>query len=129
MSRKRSSRMRRVDELMREVLAEEIDKLKDPRVGFVTVTGVETSPDLRRAVVFYSVLGTEEEQEGTAEALAHAAPHLQARLGRQVRMKYTPVLEFHIDPSIEQGLRISQLLHELEDERAETDSGDEGVPA
>jgi ribosome-binding factor A len=108
--------MRKVDELIREVLADEVAQLKDPRIGFVTVTGVETAPDLRRATVFYSVLGTEDERKATATALVHAAPHLQARLGRQVRIKYTPVLDFRIDPSIEQGVRISKLLHDLEEE-------------
>ena len=117
MSRNKSSRMRKVDELIREVLADEVGLLKDPRIGFVTVTGVETSPDLRRATVFYSVLGSDEERTATAAALEHAAPHLQARLGRQVRIKYTPVLEFRVDPSIEQGVRISKLLHDLEEER------------
>lgn len=125
MSRDRSSRMRKVDELIREVLADEVGLLKDPRIGFVTVTGVETSPDLRRATVFYSVLGSEEEREATAVALAHAAPHLQARLGRQVRIKYTPVLEFRVDPSIERGVRISKLLHDLEEERPDAERGEE----
>jgi ribosome-binding factor A len=116
MSRQRSSRMRKVDELLHEVLAEEIALLKDPRIGFVTVTGVETSPDLRHASVFYSVLGEPEEWEATGEALQHAAPHLQARVAGQVRMKYTPRLEFHVDPSIAQGARMSQLLREIQDE-------------
>ncbi len=117
MSRPRSSRMRKVDELMREVLADEVQLLKDPRIGFVTVTGVETAPNLRRATVFYSVLGTPEEVAATAEALQHAAPHLQARVGRQVRMKFTPVLDFRVDPSVEHGARIDRLLHDLADER------------
>jgi len=108
--------MRKVEGLMREVLAEEIRYLKDPRVGFVTVTAVETSPDLRRATVFYSVLGSDEERTATATALEHAAPHLQGRLGGQVRMKFTPVLEFRVDPSIEHGVRIDKLLHDLADE-------------
>ncbi len=119
MSRPRSSRMRKVDELMREVLADEVLRLKDPRIGFVTVTGVETAPNLRRATVFYSVLGTPEEVDATAEALQHAAPHLQAQVGRQVRMKFTPVLEFRVDPSVEHGARIDRLLHDLADERDE----------
>jgi ribosome-binding factor A len=117
--------MRKVDELIREVLADEVAQLKDPRIGFVTVTAVETAPDLRRATVFYSVLGSDEERTATAAALAHAAPHLQARLGRQVRIKYTPVLDFRIDPSIEQGVRISKLLHDLEEERPGGEAGEE----
>lgn len=117
--------MRKIDELIREVLAEEIGRLKDPRIGFVTVTGVETSPDLRHALVFYSVLGTEDEQEATAATLEHAAPHLQGRLGRQVRMKYTPILEFRVDTAIERGLRIDKLLHDLEEERLPGADGEE----
>jgi ribosome-binding factor A len=120
MSRNRSSRMRKIDELLREVLAEEVPRLKDPRIGFVTITGVDTSPDLHHATVFYSVLGDEEEQAATAEGLRHAAPHLQAVVGQQVRIKYTPVLEFHVDPSVEQGLRISQILSDLRDEATES---------
>lgn len=116
MSRPRSSRMRKVDELLHEVLADEIALLKDPRIGFVTVTGVETSPDLRHASVFYSVLGEPEEIEATGKALQHAAPHLQARVAAQVRMKYTPRLHFHVDPSIVEGARMSQLLRDIHDE-------------
>ncbi|MDQ3781652.1 MAG: ribosome-binding factor A, partial [Actinomycetota bacterium] len=77
----RSSRMRKVDELLREVVAEEVALLKDPRIGFVTVTGVDTAPDLRRATVFYSAMGTEEELRDTAAGLEHAAPHVQTRVG------------------------------------------------
>lgn len=112
----RSSRMRKVDELLREVIAEEVALLKDPRIGFVTVTGVDTSPDLRRATVFYSALGTEEEQEETAAGLEHAAPHVQTRMGGQVRLKYTPVLTFVPDEAVARGLRLSQILHDLEQE-------------
>ena len=112
MKRARTPRMRKVNELIREVVADEIATLKDPRVGFVTITGVDTSPDLRHAVVYYSVLGSEEEAAETAEALTHAAPHLQRIVGSQTRLKYTPRLEFAVDPSIAQGVRIDQLLRE-----------------
>ena len=125
MSRERSSRMRKVDELMREVLADEVGRLKDPRIGFVTITGVETSPDLRHAAVFYSVLGDEEIQAQTAEGLQHAAPHLQARVGGQVRMKYTPRLQFHVDPSIASGARMSQLLREIHEQDEAGDAGED----
>jgi ribosome-binding factor A len=118
--------MRKVDELMREVVAEEVGRLKDPRIGFVTVTGVDTSPDLRRATVFYTALGTDEEQAGTAAALAHAAPHLQQRVAAQVRMKFTPVLTFAVDEAVERGLRLSRILHELEQEPPVDFSGKDG---
>ena len=116
MRQPRSSRMRKVDELLREVIAEEVGRLKDPRIGFVTVTGVDTSPDLRRATVFYSAMGTDEEQTDIADALAHAAPHVQQRVAAQVRMKFTPVLTFAVDEAVERGLRLSRILHELEQE-------------
>lgn len=117
MSQKPSSRMRKVNELLREVIAEEVTDLKDPGLGFMTVTGVDTAPDLRNAIVYYSVLGTDDEKTATAEALRRAAPRLQASIGDQVRMKYTPRLRFTVDPSIDEGLRIDTILHELEEER------------
>ena len=121
----KSSRMRKVNELLREVLADEVATLKDPRIGFVTVTGVECSPDLRRATVFYSVLGTPDEKDATAEALAHAAPRLQSGLARQVRLKYTPRLEFRVDPAIEHGLRMSQVLADIAGDREHEGEGEE----
>ena len=114
MARQKSPRMRKVNELVREVVADAVTDLKDPRIGFLTITGAETSPDLRHAVVFYSVLGSEEEQEGTADALQSARSRIQRALGSQTSMKYTPVLEFKVDPSIDEGLRISQILADLE---------------
>lgn len=108
-----SPRMPRVNEMLRVVIAEEIRALKDPEVGFVTVTGVDTSPDLRSAVVFYTALGTEEEQAATARALKRAAPHLRSRMGAQIHIKYTPALEFRVDAAIETGLRIEQLVRDL----------------
>lgn len=109
-------RMRKVNELLREVIAEAVTELKDPGVGFLTITGVDTAPDLRNAVVFYSVLGSDEEKEATAAALQRAAPHLQEVAGRQVRLKYTPRLRFQVDPAIDEGLKIDQLLRDLDDD-------------
>ena len=105
------SRMRRVNEAVREVVSGHIaDDLKDPRIGFVTVTGVETSPDLRRARVYVSVLGSEDEKEQALEGLRSSAGFLQSKVGEELRMKRTPTLEFHYDESIERGMRISELL-------------------
>lgn len=109
-------RMPRVNELIREIIAEEIRTLKDPEVGFVTITGVDTSPDLRSAYVFYTALGSEEEKAASARALRRAAPHLRSRLGAQVHIKYTPALEFRVDPSIETGLRMEELVRELRED-------------
>jgi ribosome-binding factor A len=103
---------------VREVVADAIRDLKDPRIGFVTVTGAETSPDLRHAVVYYSALGSEEEQEASAEALQRARPRLQRALGDQTRLRYTPKLEFRIDESIDRGLRINELLAGLTDDES-----------
>ncbi len=105
--------MRRVDEAVREVISEGIGELQDPRVGFVTVTGVRTSPDLRQATVFISVLGSARKRERTLEGLAAAHGVLQARVARQLRMKRTPQLTFEYDPTVERGVRMSQLIDEL----------------
>ncbi len=119
MSRAANPRMRKVNELLREIIAEEAVELKDPGIGFLTITGVETAPDLRQAIVYYSVLGTPENEQATADALRRAACRLQAVIGVQARIKYTPVLEFRVDPAIEQGLRIDRILHDLETEGEE----------
>ena len=108
-----SDRMRRVNEAVREVISEGMGELKDPRVGFVTVTGVETSADLRQAAVFVSVLGTESKREKTLAGLAAAHGVLQARLARELRLKRTPQLTFEYDPTVERGVRMTQLIDEL----------------
>ncbi len=105
--------MRKVNELVREVVADAVVDLKDPRIGFLTITGAETSPDLRYAIVYYSVLGTDEEKAGTADALASASARIQSQLGRQTKLRYTPKLEFRVDPAIDRGMRVSELLSEL----------------
>jgi ribosome-binding factor A len=107
--------MRRVDESLREVIAAEVARLKDPGVGFVTITGVSTSPDLRAARVYYSVLGDEADRASTQAALDRAAPRVQGVVGSEVRMKYNPRLQFVYDESIERGMRLEQLLHDLEE--------------
>jgi ribosome-binding factor A len=108
-----SDRMRRVNEAVREVISEGVGELKDPRVGFVTVTGVETSADLRHATVFVSVLGTETKREKTLAGLAAAHGVLQGRLARELRLKRTPQLTFEYDPTVERGVRMTQLIDEL----------------
>ena len=107
------SRMRRINEVLREVVGATISGgLSDPRIGFVTVTSVETSPDLRSARVFVSVLGDESEREATLEGLRSSHGVIQTRIADETRMKRTPTLTFHYDDTIEQGVRISQLLEE-----------------
>ena len=106
-----SDRMRKVDEAMREVLSAAIQsELKDPRVGFVTVTAVDTAPDLRRARVFVSVLGTDAERRRSLAALQHAHGYLQRRVAGELRLKHTPTLAFAYDDSSDRGLRIAELL-------------------
>ena len=108
-------RMRRVDEAMREVLSGAItSELKDPRVGFVTVTAVETSPDLRHARVFVSVLGEEPVRRRSLDGLRSAHGYLQRRVADELHLKHTPTLDFAYDDTAERGQRIQQLLAEEE---------------
>ena len=110
-----TDRMRRVNEVMREVIGSAIaSELEDPRIGFVTVTAVETSPDLRSARVYVSVLGDRTEREATLAALASSHGPLQSVVARETRMKRTPTLSFHYDESPERGVRLSRLLEEEE---------------
>jgi ribosome-binding factor A len=108
-----SDRMRRVNETVKQVLSEAVGELKDPRIGFVTVTGVETSPDLRQARVFVSVLGSDTRRQKTLAALEAAHGVLQARLNRELRLKRTPRLTFEYDPAVERGVRMSRLIDEV----------------
>jgi ribosome-binding factor A len=103
-----------VAEEFREILAEEIPRLKDPRVGFVTITRVEVSPDLRRASIFYTVLGENRDQRRTRAGLESARAHLRVVLGHQVRLKFTPELDFQEDVGLTQVERVTQLLREIE---------------
>jgi ribosome-binding factor A len=108
-----SARMRRVNEALRAVLSEAIPELKDPRVGFVTVTGVEATSDLKQATVYVSVLGSEKKRTRSLEGLTAAHGLLQARVGRELRMKRTPQLAFEYDPSVAEGVRMSKLIDDL----------------
>ncbi len=108
-----AARMRRVNEAIREVVSAHIEDLRDPRIGFVTVTSAETSPDLSHARVYVTVLG---EREARAEALAgleSSRGYLQAQLGSELRMKRTPTLEFAYDDSTDRGMRIASLLERV----------------
>ena len=106
-----SGRMRRVDEAVRAVLSDAIaGDLKDPRVGFVTVTGVKTSPDLRHARVYVSVLGDEETRAASLDGLRSAHGFLQRRVAAELTLKHTPTLTFEYDDSVDRGMRITELL-------------------
>ena len=106
-------RMRRINEVLREVIGTAIaTDLSDPRIGFVTVTSVETSPDLRTAKVHVSVLGDEAKREETLAGLRSSHGVIQSRIAAETRMKRTPTLTFQYDPTVERGMRISRLLDE-----------------
>lgn len=105
--------MRRVNEAVREVVSDGLLDLKDPRIGFATVTGVDTTPDLRRARVFVSVLGSERAQRRTLAGLQAAAGLLQSRIASELGLKRTPQLAFEYDPTVERGVRMTQLIDEL----------------
>jgi len=105
-------RAERVEELARQVLGEAVQELKDPRIGFVTVTGVKLSPDLKLARVFVSVLGTDDQREESIGAIQHATPHLRSIMGREIRMRHLPQLEILEDETAIYGERIEQLLRQ-----------------
>jgi ribosome-binding factor A len=108
-----NARMRRVNRAVKEVVSAHIaEDLTDPRIGFVTVTGVETSVDLRSARVYVSVLGEADDRDAALAGLASASGFLQQRLAEELSMKWTPTLAFVHDDSIDTGMRISKLLAE-----------------
>jgi ribosome-binding factor A len=108
-----SDRMRRVDEAVRQVLSDAVSQdLKDPRVGFVTVTDVKTSPDLRHARVYVSVLGDDAARAASLEGLQSAHGYLQGRLASELRLKHTPTLQFLYDDTAERAQRLERLIAE-----------------
>jgi ribosome-binding factor A len=109
--RRRFARTLRVNEVVHQSLADELERLSDPRLELVTLTGVDVSPDLRHATVYYSALGRQD--AGTLAGLQAAAPHLRRVLGREVRLKYLPLLHFREDPAIERGQRVEEILRGL----------------
>lgn len=105
--------MRKVDEAVREVISSALTSgVSDPRLGFVTITGVDTSPDLRNAVVFVSVFGGEEDRTNSLAALEDLRPKLQEEIATHVRMKNTPKLRFEYDDSVDRSMRVSELINE-----------------
>jgi ribosome-binding factor A len=108
-----SGRKRRVDEAIKQVLSAALPTLKDPRIGFVTVTGVEATRDFAQATVYVSVYGSEAEQRKTLEGLEAARGVLQAQVARELQLRRTPVLSFAFDPAVERGVRLGQMIDEL----------------
>jgi ribosome-binding factor A len=113
---RRTRRTIRVDQLLKQEIARVLRDLKDPRIGFLTVMDVRTSPDLRHARVFVSVLGSEDEKQVALDALSGARGFIRSRVGQEITLKYLPELHFEIDRTLEQAARIEELL---EDRRAE----------
>jgi ribosome-binding factor A len=123
------ARMRRVNEAIREVVSAHISEdLSDPRIGFVTVTAVDTSPDLRHARVYVTVLGDEHARSAALDGLGSSRGFLQAQVGSELTMKRTPTLEFRYDESTDRGIRLSQLIDEAAPrDRPATDDDEGGV--
>jgi ribosome-binding factor A len=118
-------RKRRVNEAIRQVLSDALPTLKDPRIGFVTVTGVEATRDFAQATVYVSVYGSESEQQRTLEGLEAARGVLQAQVGRELQLRRTPVLSFAYDPAVERGVRLGKMIDELAPEAPADEPPDE----
>lgn len=115
----------RVAEEFRELLAEEIPRLRDPRVGFVTVTHVSVTPDLRRATIYYTAMGDDRAQRRTRAGLGAAGPHLRRQLSHRVRMKFMPELVFEEDVAPRQVERVAELLRRIESKDGEGEKENE----
>ena len=115
-------RTERVAEQIRSVLVDAIREVRDPLVGFVTLTGVELSPDLRQARVYVSRLGSEADREAAVSALNHASPFLRHALATRARLRFTPALRFFSDEAIERGSRVEAILQKIHS-REESDPG------
>ena len=124
MSKPTYKRAERVSDQMKQEIADILmRKIKDPRIGFVTVTEVEVADDLRNAKVYVSVYGSE--KAATLKGLESASPFIRSELGKRIRMKFIPELLFRYDDSVERGAHINELLHEIQEKDEEKGSGDE----
>jgi ribosome-binding factor A len=126
-----TQRTERIDELLRQEIGAALERdVTDPRIGFVTVTDVETTPDLSRARVWVSVIGTPEERKETLAALRRAMPYIRHGLGSKIRLRRIPELEVRVDDTVERGTRVLQILNELEAGRTPdwVDSTGESLP-
>jgi len=138
----RSTRLRRIDDQIRRIVSEALlSSVQDPRIGFVTVTSVEVSREFDTAKVYVSVLGSEEDREQSLQGLRSAAPFLQSRIGKAMRLRRIPLLRFLYDDSLDRGLRVEAALRGLEpggplpapergeaEENGRPESGDESGP-
>ena len=110
-----TQRTQRIDELLRQEISDLLTReVGDPRIGFATVTDVETTPDLRHARVWVSVIGPAEARATAVKALEHAMPFVRHELGKRLRLRRIPEFSVRLDESIERGSRVMQLINELE---------------
>lgn len=117
------TRVERLADQARNEVADILRKMKDPRIGFVSVTDVEPTGDLRHLTVYVSILGSVEERDRTMEALKHAQGFVRTELGSRIRLRHTPEVEFRYDPSLERGARVTELLAQIRKEGSEGGSG------
>jgi ribosome-binding factor A len=120
-----SERMRRVNESLRKVLADGVERLGDPSVGFVTVTGVRATSDFSQAVVYVSVLGGEKRRTRSLAALERAHGVLQQRVARELRLRRTPQLIFQYDETVDRALRMSELIDQVVPASSQEQRGDD----
>ena len=125
-----SKRVDRVSNLLKKEVAQMLTKeVKDPRIGMVTITGAKVSRDLRHAHIYYSVVGSEKEIRESAIGLKQATNFIQRQLGRRIRLRYTPIIDFQFDHSLEYGGHIEKILQSIsisKDEDSETETKEEG---
>lgn len=122
-----SLRVERLAEEIKREVSDILRRSKDPRIGFISITDTEVSRDLRHAKVFFSILGDEEAKRQTVEGLASAAGFIRTELGKRIRLRHVPELEFHFDPSLERGARIDRILREIHGEADGGSGRDEGT--
>ncbi|HEY8426545.1 MAG TPA: 30S ribosome-binding factor RbfA [Limnochordales bacterium] len=111
-------RVQRLREEYRREISDILRRMKDPRLGFVTVTDVDVSEDLRHVKVYVSVLGTEEDRRRTLEVLEQARGYVRTEAGQRIRLRHTPEITFRFDPSVERGARVMTILQQLRREQA-----------
>ncbi|NLJ86048.1 MAG: 30S ribosome-binding factor RbfA [Firmicutes bacterium] len=121
-------RVEKIREAIKQEASDIIRNMKDPRIGFVTVTDAEVSRDLRHVKIYVSVLGDEESKRSSLEGLERATGYIRTEIGQRVRLRYTPEIVFRWDGSLERGARIDQILQELkaEEKGSDTDAKDDG---
>lgn len=112
-----TQRIERVNSLIKQEISYIVQNLKDPRLGFITITGVEVSPDLKCAKIFFSILGTENEKKEALKILASASKYMRGELAGKVRLRHLPALNFIFDESIERGSKILELLNQIASKR------------